>query len=187
MVPGGGRRCPVWGLVMGFLPVAARGGTRGGVCWRGLGVAKVGGSLRVVHLWPCLWGGGAGGGDVGVALLVVGGEGVGTVLYGNLDVPPGRFHVACACCAVLAVLAGCGVEVRVEGGCLGILVGLWSVGSGWLLVDGASWHGVGLGGLLVSVSCSLYALVLLVRMRGSPWVRAGVRWTECCGPVQWGR
>ena len=51
--------------------------------------------------------------------------------------------------------AGCGVEVRVGGGCLGIWVGLWSVGSGWLLVDLACWHGVPVGGLVVVVGCSL--------------------------------
>ena len=51
-------------------------------------------------------------------------------------------------------LADCGAEVLVGGGCLGIRVGLWSVGSGWLLVDGACWHGVWVGGLLVVVGPS---------------------------------
>ena len=55
----------------------------------------------------------------------------------------------------LRSLAGCGVEVRVGGGCLGIRVGLWSVGIGWLLVNGACWHGVRLGVLLVVVGCAL--------------------------------
>ena len=52
-------------------------------------------------------------------------------------------------------LAGCGAEVRLRGGCLHIGVGLWSVGSWWLLVDGACWYGVWVGGLLVVVGCSL--------------------------------
>ena len=50
-------------------------------------------------------------------------------------------------------LAGRGVEVG--GGCLGIRMRLWSVGSGWLLVDGARWHGFRLGGLPVVVGCFL--------------------------------
>ena len=51
-------------------------------------------------------------------------------------------------------LAGCGAEVR-AGGCReGIRAGLWSVGSGWLPVDGACWYGVWVGGLLVVVGCS---------------------------------
>ena len=33
-------------------------------------------------------------------------------------------------------------------------VGLWSVCDGWLLVDGARWHGVCVGGLLVVVGRS---------------------------------
>ena len=47
---------------------------------------------------------GAGGGGVGVALLVVGGAGVGVVLAGGLGVPVGRVGVACVRCAALAVL-----------------------------------------------------------------------------------
>ena len=47
------------------------------------------------------------------------------------------------------------VEVRLGAGCLGISVGLWSIGSGWLLVDGACWHGLRVRGLLVVVGCSL--------------------------------
>ena len=34
-VGGVGRRCGVWGPVMGFLVAVAGGGTRGGVCRRG--------------------------------------------------------------------------------------------------------------------------------------------------------
>ena len=53
----------------------------------------------------------------------------------------------------LRSLAGCSVEVWVEGGRMGVCVGLRSVGSGWLLVDGAPWYGVWLSGLLVVVGC----------------------------------
>ena len=48
-------------------------------------------------------GGGRGGGDVGVALLVVGGAGVGVVLAGGLGVPVNRVGVACVRRAVLTV------------------------------------------------------------------------------------
>ena len=51
-------------------------------------------------------------------------------------------------------LAGGGAEVWVGGGRLGLRAGLWYVGSRWLLVDGACWYGVWLGGLLVVVGCS---------------------------------
>ena len=59
-------------------------------------------------------------------------------------------------CAVrlLWSLAGCSAKVLVGGSCLGIQFGLWSVGSGWLLVDNACWHEVWVGGLLVLVGCS---------------------------------
>ena len=94
---------------------------------------------------------GRGGGGVGVALLVVGGAGVGVVLAGGLGVPVGRVGVACVRRAVLAVLAGCGAGVWLGGGRMGVRVGLWSVCNGWLLVDGARWYGVWVGGLLVVV------------------------------------
>ena len=55
----------------------------------------------------------------------------------------------------LRSLACRGLEVRVGGGCLGIRVGLWLVGSGWLLVDGACGHGLRVEGLPVVVGCSL--------------------------------
>ena len=55
----------------------------------------------------------------------------------------------------LGSLAGRGVGLQVGGSCLSIWVGLWSVGSGWLLVDGACSHGLRVGGLLVVVGCSL--------------------------------
>ena len=50
--------------------------------------------------------------------------------------------------------AGCGVEVLVGGGRMGVRVGLRSGGNGWLPVDGARWYGVRVGGLLVVVGCS---------------------------------
>ena len=70
---------------------------------------------------------------------------------------PRRVVSALRVCAVRSLwsLAGCGAEVRVGGGRLGIRSGLWSVGSGWLLVDGACWHGVRVEGLLVVVGCSI--------------------------------
>ena len=54
----------MWALVMGFFLVAAGGGTRGGVCQRGLGVAGVGGGLCMVRQWPGPGGGMGGGGMV---------------------------------------------------------------------------------------------------------------------------
>ena len=59
-------------------------------------------------------------------------------------------------CAVgsLRFLAGCGAVVWVGGGHMGVRVGLWSVCYGWMLVDGARWYGVWVGGLLVVVGRS---------------------------------
>ena len=59
-------------------------------------------------------------------------------------------------CAVrpLRFLTGCGAGVWVGGGRMGVRVGLWSVCNGWLLVDGARWYGVLVGGLLVVVGRS---------------------------------
>ena len=48
-----------------------------------------------------------------------------------------------------------GRVVELGGGCLGIRGGLWSVGSGRLLVDCARWHWLRLRGLPVVVGCSL--------------------------------
>ena len=99
-------------------------------------------------------GGGGGGGGVGVALLVVGGAGVGVVLAG---VWASLWVVwVLLVCAVrpLRFLTGCGAGVWVGGGRMGVRVGLWSVCNGWLLVDGARWYGVWVGGLLVVVGRS---------------------------------
>ena len=88
-VGGGGRRCRVWGPVMGFLVAVAGGGICAGVCRRGHRRQLAGAGCRVLRPWPGVGGGGAGGGGVGVALLVVGGEGVGVVLAGGPGVPVG--------------------------------------------------------------------------------------------------
>ena len=88
-------------------------------------------------------------------------------------------------CAVqsLRLLTGCGAGVWVGCGRMGVRVGLWTVCNGWLLVDGARWYQVWVGGLLVVVGRSYYALVLLVCVRGSPRVHGGVPWHVCRGPV----
>ena len=54
----------------------------------------------------------------------------------------------------LRSLACCGAEVWVGGGCMGVRAGLESVGNGLLPVDGARWHEVWVGGLLLVVGCS---------------------------------
>ena len=92
-------------------------------------------------------GGAAGGGGVG-------GAGVGVVLAGGPGVP--RVVWVLRVCAVWPVrfLTGCGAGVRVGGGRMSPRVGLWSVCDGWLLVDGARWYGVWVGGLLVVVGRS---------------------------------
>ena len=66
---------------------------------------------------------------------------------------------------------------------MGVRVGLWSVCNGWLLVNGACWYGVWVGGLLVVVGRSYSALVLLVCVRGSPRVHGGLPWLVCRGPM----
>ena len=54
-------------------------------------------------------------------------------------------------CAVrpLRFLTRCGAGVWLGGGRMSVPLGLWSVCNGWLLVDGARWYGLWLGGLLV--------------------------------------
>ena len=116
---GGGGGCRLWGLVIGFLLVAAGGWTRGGVYRRGLGVAGVGGGCRVARLWPGL-GGWAGGmvwgwycwwwGRRGWVLCWMG------VWASRWDLWVLRVRTVRS----LWSLAGCRAEVRVEGGCLGI-------------------------------------------------------------------
>ena len=141
----------------------------------------------MVRLWPRLGGGSRGGmvwwgqcwwsGGRGWVLCWTGVSAFHRVLW-----------VLCVCAArSRRSLAGGGVEIPVGAGCLAIWVGLWPVGSGWRLLDGACWYGVRIGGLLVVLECFLYALVLLVPVCGPPLVNGGVRWPESCEPVQWGR
>ena len=95
-------------------------------------------------------GGWSGGGTVG------GGGGWGWVLYW-LGVWASLWVVrVLRVCAVrsLRFLAGCGAEVWVGGGRMGVRVGLWSVCNWWLLVDGARRYRLWVGGLLVVVGRS---------------------------------
>ena len=76
------------------------------------------------------------------------------MLAGGPGVPVGRVGVACVRRVPLRFLTGCGAGVRVGGGRMSPRVGLWSVCDGWLLVDGARWYGVWVGGLLALVGRS---------------------------------
>ena len=76
-------------------------------------------------------------------------------------------------CAVwpLRFLTCCGAGVWVGGGRMSVRVGLWSVCNGWLLVDGARWYGVWVGGLLVVVGWGGRGRVLCwLGVRASLWV-----------------
>ena len=54
---------------------------------------------------------------------------------------------------------------------MSVWVGLWSVCNGWLLVDGARWYGVWVGGLLVVVGWGGRGWVLCwLGVRASLWV-----------------
>ena len=168
---------------MGFLVAVAGGGIRGGVCRRGHRRQLAGTGCRVLRPWPGLRGGGAGGVVWGWHCWWWGGRGwvlCWLEVWASLWVV-WVLHV----CAVrsLRFLAGCGAEVLLGGGRMGVRVGLWSVCIGWLLVDGACGYGVLVGGLLVVLWRSYQALVLLVCVRGSPRVHGGVPWLLCCGPV----
>ena len=152
----------------------------------GVGVVGVGGGLRVVCRWSGPGGGGGGGGgSVGVALLVAGGAGVGVLSW--MGVWASRRVLWALCVRVVRVwrpLASRGVELG--GGCLGIWVGLWFVGSGRLLMGGAGRHGLRLRWLPVVLGCSVHALVLLVRVHGPPRVCGGAWSPEGREPVQRG-
>ena len=153
-VAGGGRRCRVWGPVMGSLVAVAGGGSRGGVCWRGHRRQLAGAGCRVLHPWPRLGGGGAGGVVWGWRCWWSGGRG--WVLCW-LGVWASLWVVwVLRVCAVrsLRFLNCCGAGVWVGGGRMGVCPGLWSVWNGWLLVDGALSYGVWVGGLLVVVGRS---------------------------------
>ena len=139
---------------MVFLVAVAGGGIRGGMCRRGHRPQLAGAGCRVLRPWPGL-GGGAGGGWCGGG--TVGGGGGGWWVLCWLGVWASLWVVRVLCvCAVrsLRFLTCCGAEVWVGGGRMGVRVGLWSVCNGWLLVDGARWYGVWVGGLLVVVGRS---------------------------------
>ena len=87
--------------------VSCGGRGRGDSRWRvSAGVSMSIGCCWLPRVASVAWsrGGGAGGGGLGVALLVVGGAGVGVVLAGGLGLPVGRVGVACVRRAALAVL-----------------------------------------------------------------------------------
>ena len=164
-VGGGSHRCRAWGPVMGSLVAVAGGGIRGSVCRRGYRRRLAGAGCRVLCPWPGL-GGGRGGVVWGWRCWWWGGRG--WVLC-SLGVWASLWVVwVLRVCAVrpLRFLTGCGAGVWMGGGRMSVWVGLWSACNGWLLVDGARWYGVWVGGLLV-----------VVRWGGRGWVlcRLGVR------------
>ena len=110
---------------------------------------------------------------VGGLLVVVGWGGRGWVLCW-LGVRAALWVVwVLRVCAVrpLRFLTGCGAGVRVGGGRMSPRVGLWSVCDGWLLVDGARWYGVWVGGLLVVVGWGGRGWVLCwLGVRAALWV-----------------
>ena len=110
---------------------------------------------------------------VGGLLVVVGWGGRGWVLCW-LGVRASLWVVwVLRVCAVrpLRCLTGCGAGVWVGGGRMSVRVGLWSVCNGWLLVDGARWYGVWVGGLLVVVGWGGRGWVLCwLGVRASLWV-----------------
>ena len=139
---------------MGFLLAAGGGGTSGGVCRRGHRNQSACAGCRVLRLWPGL-GEGAGGEVVwgwqcwwwrrqGWVLRWLG-------VWASLWVV---WVLRVRAVRSLHSLAGCGTEVWVGGGRMGVRVGLCSVGNWWLPVDGACWYGVWVGGLLVVSGCS---------------------------------
>ena len=166
---------------MGLLLVATEGQTRGGVCRGGIAINRLVGASA-----SCVCGlasRGAGGGVWGWHCRWW--EGQGWVLCW-LGVWASRRVVwvwRVRAVRSLWSLAGCGAEVRVGGGRPGIRAELWSIGSGWLPLDGACWYGVWVGGPLVVLRCPYEALVLLVLVRGPPQAHGGVRWSVCREPV----
>ena len=95
--------------------------------------------------------------------------------------------VLCVCAVrSMRFLTGCGAEVWVGRGRMGVRVGLWSVCNGWLLVDGASlvWS-VGGGAAGGGVALLLGPGVARVRARlpAGPWGRtvARVSWVRVGG------
>ena len=115
--------------------------------------------------------GGAGGGGVGVALLVVGGRGWVLCWLGFWASLWVVWVLRVCAVRPLRFLTGCGAGVWVGGGRMSVRVGLWSVCNGWLLVDGARWYGVWVGGLLVVVGWGGRGWVLCwLGVRASLWV-----------------
>ena len=140
--------------------VSAGVSTSIGCCWlpRVVSVAwsRGGGGGGVVWGWRCWWWGGR-----GWVLCWLG-------VWASLWVV-----WVLRVCAVrpLRFLTGCGAGVWVGGGRMSVRVGLWSVCNGWLLVDGARWYGVWVGGLLVVVGWGGRGWVLCwLGVRASLWV-----------------
>ena len=114
----------------------------------GMDINRLVGLPRVASV-ACSRGGGRGGGGVGVALLVMWGAGLVLCWLGVWASVWVVWELRVCAVRSLWSLAGCGAEVWVGGGRISVVVGLWSVGNGWLPVDGAQWDGVWVGGLLV--------------------------------------
>ena len=134
---------------VGFPVAVAGGGTRPGVCQQGHRHQLAGAGCRVLRPWLGLGRGGGGGVVWGWHCWWGGGRG--RVLC-RLGVWASLWIVwmlrECALRSLLS-LAGCLAKVWVGGGRMDVRVGLWSVCNGWLLVVGARWYGVWVGGLLV--------------------------------------
>ena len=157
-----------------YLPWWPRDGRLAVVCvGGGIAINPLGGPPHGAHV---AWSGGGAGGKVWVwHCWCWGGRGC---VFRWLRVWASRWVVWVL--HVLAVrslrsLAGCGAKVRVGGRSMGVWAWLWSVGNGWLPVDGARWYGVWVGGLVV-----------VVRVGGSPRVDGGVRWSVRREPVYTG-
>ena len=137
--------------------VSCGGRGRGYSRWR----VSAGASTSIGWCWlprvaSVAWSRGGGGGGWCGGGAVGGGGGRGRVLrwlgvWASLWVV-WVLHV----CAVrpLRFLTGCGAGMWVGGGRMGVPVGLWSVCNRWLLLDGARWYGMWVGGLLVVVGRS---------------------------------
>ena len=102
-------------------------------------VSGGGGRGGLVWGWHCWW---------------LGGQGWMLRWLGVLASPGVMWQLRVRAVRSLRSLAGCGAGTRVGGCCMGVRAGLWSVGNGWLPVDGACWHGVWVGGLLVVMRSS---------------------------------
>ena len=184
-IGGGGRRCRVWGPVMGFLVAVAGRGTRSGVCQQGHRHQLAGAGCRVLRPWPDLGGGGLGGVVWGWHCWWWGGRGWVLCWLGIWALLWVVWVLRVCTVRSLRFLAGFGAVVWVGGGRMGVRVGRWSVCYGWLLVDGARWYGVWVGGLLVVVRLLLRPGVAGVgaRLPVGPWgcTVARVSWARVVG------